>query len=142
MGKIGAGIVAGLVATIVLSILMLIKGAAGLMPNLNVIQMLSGMMNAPMLAGWVAHFVIGALLWGIGFAVLQKTLPGNYALKGVLFALGAWLVMMIVVMPMAGAGLFAANMGPMAAVMTGVLHVIFGFVLGWTYGKFYSPVAA
>ena len=36
---------------------------------------------------------------------------------------------------MAGAGLFASNMGIMAAVMTLILHLIFGAVLGWTYGR-------
>jgi hypothetical protein len=43
--------------------------------------------------------------------------------------------MMVVLMPMAGAGLFGMNMGVMAPMMTLVLHLIFGAVLGWVYGR-------
>ena len=43
--------------------------------------------------------------------------------------------MMVVLMPMVGAGLFGMNMGIMASVMTLVLHLIFGAVLGWVYGR-------
>ena len=46
-----------------------------------------------------------------------------------------WLVMMLVLMPMAGAGLFGLRLGTMAPLMTLVLHLIFGIVLGWTYGQ-------
>lgn len=42
--------------------------------------------------------------------------------------------MMVAVMPMAGAWIFALNLGIMAPIMTLMLHVIFGAVLGWTYG--------
>ena len=53
---------AGFVATVVLSALMLIKSAMGLMPELNVIKMLSSMLDggAPAV-GWVAHFFIGTM---------------------------------------------------------------------------------
>lgn len=43
--------------------------------------------------------------------------------------------MMIMLMPMAGAGLFGMKMGLMAPMMTLVLHLIFGTVLGWCYGR-------
>ena len=51
-----------------------------------------------------------------------------------IFGVGAWLMMMIAVMPMAGAGLFGMNFGMVAPVMTLVLHIIFGAVLGGVYG--------
>lgn len=44
--------------------------------------------------------------------------------------------MMVMLMPMAGAGLFGMNLGVMAPVMTLVLHLIFGAVLGLSYAKF------
>ena len=43
--------------------------------------------------------------------------------------------MMLVLMPMAGAGLFGINMGIMASMMTLVLHLIFGAVPGWVRGR-------
>jgi hypothetical protein len=61
-------------------------------------------------------------------------IPGSGAvLKGVLFGIAAWLGMMIMVMPMAGAGLFGMAFGIMAPMMTLVLHIIFGAVLGAVY---------
>lgn len=141
MGNVGYGIVAGLVATIVLSVLMVLKSAAGMMPEMNAIRMLSQMANgylglpATPIIGWIAHFAIGTILWGILFALLIDPLPGGNRIgKGVVFSIGAWLLMMIIVMPMAGAGLFAMSIGVGAAIATLVLHVIFGVVLGAVYG--------
>lgn len=134
--NIPKAILAGFIATLVLSLLMIAKSIMGVMPGLNVIKMLAHMMGGPPMLGWVAHFVIGSLVWGIGFALLYRLLPGASPwFKGVVFATGAWLLMMIVVMPMAGAGLFGMHLGIMAAVMTLILHVIFGAVLGAVYGR-------
>ena len=40
-----------------------------------------------------------------------------------------------VLMPMAAAGLFAMKKGLMEPMMTLVLHLIFGSVLGWVYSR-------
>ena len=67
--------------------------------------------------------------------MLDPYLPGgSHSVKGIVFGVGAWLLMMIVVMPMAGAGLFGMNLGIMAPIMTFILHVIYGAVLGAVYG--------
>lgn len=132
------GIVAGFAATFVLSVLMFMKGTTGLMPQLDVITMLSSMVGTPHAAGvgWLLHFLIGTIVWGTLFAWIAPSLPGGGDLvKGVIFGAGAWLLMMIAVMPMAGAGLFAMNLGVMAPVMTLMLHLIFGAVLGFTYQR-------
>lgn len=130
------GMVAGFVATIVLSALMLMKTQMGLMPELNPIKMMTDMLGASTLAvGWIMHFFIGTILWGTLFAWLDPSIPGeSHWLKGIWFSIGAWLIMMIVLMPMAGAGFFGANLGIMAPVMTLVMHIIFGAVLGGVYG--------
>lgn len=135
---------AGFVATVVLSLLMLMKGAMGIMPALNPVAMLSGMAHTMMglpampAIGWMAHFLIGTVLWGLLFAVLYFRLPGRTPLvKGMAFSVLAWLLMMLLPLPlpMAGAGLFGMKMGMMAPVMTLVMHLIWGAVLGYTYGK-------
>jgi len=136
MGSVGKGIIAGLVATAVLSMIMVAKAMMGLMPQLNVIAMLSKMMGSAPIMGWAAHFMIGAIVWGVGFAVLINKIPGSSSVsKGVMFGVAAWLMMMIVVMPMAGAGLFGLKMGMVAPVMTLMLHAIYGAVLGLVYGR-------
>ena len=130
------GMVAGFAATVVLSGLMVMKSMMGLMPDLDVVAMLTKMMGASSpAAGWVAHFVIGTVVWGGLFAWLDPNLPGgSHWLKGIVFGVSAWLMMMIAVMPMAGAGLFGMSFGMMAPIMTLVLHIIFGAVLGGVYG--------
>lgn len=136
MNKYVAGAFAGFVATVVLSILLVAKAMMGVMPQLDPITMMSAMMGAPAIMGWIAHFMIGTIAWGIGFAVVYDAIPGGSPLvKGVIFGTGAWLMMMIAVMPMAGAGLFGMAFGIMAPMMTLVMHIIFGAVLGGVYAS-------
>ncbi len=128
--------IAGLAATVVLSMVMVAKGMMGLMPDLNVIAMLGSMMNISPGIGWLVHFMIGMFAWGIGFSTFCNVLPGRSTLtKGISFGISAWFLMMVVVMPTAGAGLFGLNMGMMAPVMTMMLHAIYGAVLGLVFGK-------
>jgi len=47
--------------------------------------------------------------------------------------------MMIMVMPIAGAGLFGIHLGMGAPIATLVLHWVFGAVLGAVYGKLTTP---
>jgi hypothetical protein len=78
--------------------------------------------------------MIGAFIFGGMFALLEPTLPGGKLwAKSVISAVGAWLTMMLAVMPMSGAGLFGMNLGMAAPIMTLVLHVIYGAVLGGVY---------
>ncbi|MDT8406373.1 MAG: DUF2938 family protein [Methylococcales bacterium] len=129
------GIIAGLVATVVLSIMMVVKGAMGVMPELNVIAMLASKMGGIVALGWAAHFMFG-VIYGVVFGLIQGKLPGPLVVRGIVLGIIGWLIMMVMVMPMMGQGLFAANMGMMAAVATFMLHVIFGAVLGLTYKLF------
>lgn len=112
----------------------------GVMPQLDVIAMLSAMMGGPAIVGWLAHFMIGTLASGGGFAVLYRLIPGGTALmKGIAFGIAAWLGMMVMVMPVAGAGLFGMAFGIMEPMMTLVLHIIFGTVLGTVFHMLVEP---
>lgn len=136
MTNMGRGIGAGLAATAVLSMIMVAKGMMGLMPQLDVISMLSSMMNTAPVFGWIMHFMIGMLAWGLGFVVFHRYLPGKSDLsKGISFGIAAWAMMMLAIMPMAGAGIFGLKMGMVAPVMTLMLHAIYGAVLGFVYAK-------
>lgn len=129
------GLIAGFVGTVVISVLFVLKGMMGLMPQMDIIAMLAGVMGGSAVMGWIAHFVIGTVLWGGLFAIANASVPGSSQLaKGTIFGIGAWLVMMIVVMPMMGVGFFGLNMGMMGAVMPLMIHVIFGAAMGATYG--------
>ena len=133
MSNLVKGIIAGVIATIVLSFMMIIKAKMGVMPELNVISMLAAMMGGGALVGWLIHFMVG-IGYGIGFSKINSLLPSNsFIFKGVMLGIFGWLVMMIILMPMMGAGIFAMKMGMMAPIMTLMLHLIFGAVLGFVY---------
>lgn len=144
MITIAKGFVAGFVATVVLSAFMLVKAGMGVMPELNVIEMLTMLMGqTSLLAGWIAHFFIGTILWGGFFAWLDPYLPGEpHWLRGISFAIGAWVLMMAFIMPQAGAGYFGMNLGILAPLTTLVLHGIYGAVLGGTFAALKSEAKA
>lgn len=135
MQKIGNAMLAGFVATVVLSILMVMKAMMGVMPQLDIASMLAKMMGSPdsPAIGWVGHFMIGTVGYGLVFAALAGRLPGSLVVQGIIVGVLGWLVMMVMIMPMAGAGLFGLNFGVAAPIMTLMLHMIFGAVLGWVY---------
>lgn len=130
------GMTAGFVATVVLSLLTIVKSALGLMPQLNPIQdivhiaaLLFGV-TLPAPFGWVGHFLIGTVAWGNFYALLEPGLPGAPPLKGLVMGTIAWLAMMIFFMPLAGHGLFGLELGFQAVLATLVLHLVYGLVLG------------
>lgn len=138
MGNLSKGLTAGLLATVVLSLLMVMKAAIGVMPALDLPQMIAEMMGTPdtPLIGWVIHIMIGVVGYGIAIALLGRHLPGDSSVShGVGLAIAGWLLMMVVLMPLAGVGVFAFDMGLLAPAMTFGLHLIFGAVLGWTYQR-------
>lgn len=138
---VSKGLIAGFTATVVMSAMMLMKQSMGIMPQLNPIAMLTEMAGASTpVVGWVLHFMIGTVMWGILFALLASRLTGAMWLRGVLFGIGAWLLMMVMVMPMAGAGFFGLSMGIAAPILTLMMHIVFGAVLGGVYRALTSGI--
>jgi hypothetical protein len=119
---IGKGIVAGFVATFVLSVLL---------DPLSLV--VSAVWPAPAV-GWLIHFFIGTLIWGVAFAMLHDHLPGADWLRGLVFALGAWLVALSVGLALKTARLVAIDINLSLLASTLAIHVIYGVVLGAVYG--------
>jgi len=143
MSRIQKGIVAGLAATIAVSVLeaanLYFGPWAASFPRL-----LSVMLQTPDLiaVGWVAHFVVGTLVLGPLFAWLCPRLPTDTPeSKGILFAVGAFIVMGLTVAPAVGllggrhVGVFfmQAGFGTLAWMIAS--HAIYGIVLGGVYGR-------
>jgi len=129
------GMVAGLVATLVLSGLLLLKSAMDLMPELNIIRLLTVVGGITNVQAWMDHFIVGVVVWGLLFGVYDSAAdrPAHW-LKGIIFGVFAWLAMMVVFMPLAKAGIFGSRLGPIAAGVTLAYHLLYGAVLGATYG--------
>lgn len=140
--KMVKGIAAGFIATITLTAVMMMKYSMGLMPNFNPVQIFAnvvtdtlGMSQTPVI-GWILHFGLGSVIWGLAFTVFNNTIPGKSQIaKGVYFGIIAWVFMMLGLMPIAGLGIFGLSLSMNVPVMTLVLHLIFGFSLGLSYKK-------
>ena len=137
-----AGMVAGMAGTLVLSLLMLTKGW---IPQLDPVVMLDGVarsvfsdLQIPVpLAGWLWHFVIGTLWWGPLFALMIPILPGQRTWqKGMSFGFGASLLIVLMIMPLAGAGYFGMDLSALQVIVTVLLHLAYGLVLGLVFQRF------
>jgi len=87
-----------------MSVLVLIKTAMGVMPELDFVQMLSTMMGFSPGLTWAVNFATGAM-WGLVSALAFEVIPvASTVVKGMVLGAGAWLLMMVMVMPMARCG--------------------------------------
>ena len=145
MPNVLKAMIAGLVATLVLSALMLLNGAWDLMPQINIIRWLTALGTLSVPSAWMDHFIVGVVIWGLLFAVYDgvATRPAHW-LKDIIVGVFAWLMMMVAFMPLAGAGFFGAKIGITALVGLLILHLVYGVVLGATYGFLgvWAPVKA
>ena len=129
------GAYAGLVAAIPVAILAAGKQFLGLIPELDLISILTTLTGIPWNGtGWVLLFVIGAIL-GMGFASLDShvsdaTTLGEMA-RGALFGFLLWVIMMIILIPLYESDGFGV---PFAG---GVLAacLVFGVVMGIAYER-------
>ena len=120
---IGKGIVAGFVATFVLSVL------------LDPIELFApSIWPASPPVGWVLHFFVGTVVWGIGFAVLHDHLHGPAWQRGLMFALGAWIVVISGAAVLILARVVAMELTPIMIVATLVAHILYGVAPGLVYG--------
>jgi hypothetical protein len=120
---IGKGIVAGFVATFLLSVL------------LDPIELFAPSILPPSPpVGWIVHFFVGTVVWGIGFSVLHDYLPGPAWQRGLIFALGAWIVVITTAAVLILARVVAMELSPAMIVATLVAHVLYGVGLGLVYG--------
>jgi hypothetical protein len=138
MSDIKKGMVAGGVATAAITLAMLLFDATGLEPQLQLTRLLLTLLDAPSeyALGWLAHFFLGSVVLGALFVHVQSRLGADTHTKsGVLYGVIVWLVMMLVFMPAVGAGYFGFQLSLFAPIIMLGLQVLYGAVLGWTYGK-------
>jgi hypothetical protein len=135
----GKGIIAGIVGAIALALLMFLKDAMGLVPDVSLLAPLMKLAGTTStLNGWIVFFVINALIVGAVFAALDAHLerpegPEEFV-RGALFGVGLWVLTMIFLMPMSGAGAFAMNYGMTAPIVLFAAQLIQGMIMGGVYG--------
>jgi hypothetical protein len=133
------GIVAGLLATGILSLLMLIRW---LPPQFETVTLLIGIarvvlqgsgLPAPF-AGWLWFFVIGGVWWGTWFAIIAPVIPGRaYWIKGMVFGLVTGLLVIWTIMPLAAGGALGMKLSLWQPLVTVSEHLVYGLVMGLVY---------
>lgn len=136
MSPVKKGLTAGIAATLAVSVLdaanMIFGPWAAPFPRILAFIL---QMDGNMVVGWIAHLVVGCLVLGPAFGLLCPKLPTDTAeSKGILFAVGAWFLMMLTVAPLGGVGFFAVAAGFPTMAWLLFTHVVFGIVLGAVYG--------
>jgi len=133
---IGRGLVAGLAATVALSLVIVLKQALGVLPQLSTIAVLAQLLGYQSLAlGWGLHFFVGVILWGPLYAWIDPKSSYPHWFIGMIFASCVWMGVMLMVMPAVGAGLFGLQLGLVTPTATLILHWIYGAVLGGVFGS-------
>ena len=136
MSRVQKGLVAGLAATAVVSVIEAINMTVGHWA-VAFPQLLAVILQSPdnVALGWIGHIVAGLAL-GAVFGVLCPRLPTDTPeSKGILFAVGAFILMGLVIAPIGDAGMFFMRAGFGTVAWMVVSHAIFGIVLGNVYGR-------
>jgi len=134
------GIISGFIATVVMSILMMIGRRMNMSPmdlpsSIGKMIMKNRMEGDPAVrrTGMIMHLIIGSL-WGLLFVIIASFYQFNLIWGGLLFAIAIWLLMQIFALPMMGAGLFGSKLGMKVPVMSLIMHLVYGLVLGFSVG--------
>ncbi len=72
---------------------MVLKATMGFMAQLDFPQILAGMMGSPdqPLIGWIVHFVIGIVTYGVAIAALDSKLQGTSRVgHGIMLGIIGW----------------------------------------------------
>lgn len=136
MSRVQKGLVAGFAATAVVSIIEAINMSVGHWA-VAFPQLLAVILQSPdtLVLGWAGHLVAGVAL-GALFGVLCPRLPTDTPeSKGILFAVGAFILMGLIIAPIGGAGMFFMRAGFGSLAWMVASHAVFGIVLGSVYGR-------
>lgn len=141
--RFGRGFLWGVVATVVMSIPMLIATATGVSPLPEPIpaalskKFLGAETRGPlvMLVAVVSHLGYGGVWAGLLARQVRPVTVG----RGLALGVGLWLLMQVVVLPLLGWGMFGLEVTPAVAVGTLVLHLIYGATVGLGLDR--SPVS-
>jgi hypothetical protein len=129
---------AGIIATAIVSALVYVNAVAGAVAGFDLladIRAFNGRIGLPVspAALWVTHAVVGVVVYGSAFALLEPILPGRGVGAGVSFGFITWLAMVVSFMPLAGREPFTREDGAAMIAASLVIHLLYGGILGGAY---------
>jgi uncharacterized membrane protein YagU involved in acid resistance len=130
--KFQQAVAAGVLATAIMTVMMVLAGAMG-MPKMSPPNMLSSMVGVPLAVGWIMHFMIGIIFAAAYVYLFNHWLHkiNSRALKGVIFGLAVFIVAHIA-MPLLSAMFAKSGMqepqGSKALIFMGSMvgHIVYG----------------
>jgi hypothetical protein len=128
------GAFAGLIATIPVAILAVLKQVLDLIPQLNLVGILTNLSSIPWPGtGWVLLFIVGALL-GMGFASLDShvsdTTTTGEMIRGAFYGFLLAVILMLILIPLYGrVGTLGFALGIVGTC------IVFGAVMGIAYER-------
>jgi len=127
----------GMAGTLMMSLMMQFAAPMLVGQPMDIAAMLGNMMSHNYAIGMAAHIMLGVLVFPLLYALLVgRLLPGAPVIKGMIWGVILWLIAETLVMPMAGAGFFMAEIGGMKAVMAALMgHLLYGGLLGVITGR-------
>ena len=84
--------------------------------------------------GLVLHLVNGGVLALIYAMFVASRLPGPDVARGVVYGIALWLIMMVLIFPLLGDGLFGSRTAPGTVPSSLVVHLLYGAVIGLAVG--------
>ena len=142
MTSIKMGWLSGMVATVIAGSMLLVNNALHSFPDVRVARSLAAILGSPdhVVVGVAAILITGIFVFGALFAVLAPRLPARtYLTKSLVFAAASWLLMMVLFMPLAGAGLFGLGRSLIVPGATLVLNLAYWIALGLSYRYLMGP---
>ncbi len=135
--SIKKALLGGMVGTLMMSLMMQFAAPMLVGQPMDIAAMLGNMMGHNYALGMAAHIMLGVLVFPLLYALLVgRLLPGAPVIKGMIWGAILWLIAEPLVMPMAGAGFFMAEIGGMKAVMAALMgHLLYGGLLGVIAGR-------
>ena len=137
--RLRAGFGYGVVATIAMSVLMVLALVTGRspmpqpVPKAMVAQLFGSGLPKPVLMAHAVGFHLG--YGGVFGAILARVARPVTVWKGLVLGAGLWILMQVAFLPFLGWGMFGLVITPKIAVATLVLHLVYGGVLGWAIDR-------
>lgn len=105
--------------------------------SMDTIYWMGAMLGRPgdHVIGWLMHFILGSVVFGALFAWVSPKMFGPLWLRGAIYGLVLWLLVMVVGLPMTEAGMFGKMYSPDLAIAFFVSKLVYGIVLGVIYSK-------
>tara|TARA_R110002167_G_scaffold59046_4_gene167205 strand:- start:513 stop:983 length:471 start_codon:yes stop_codon:yes gene_type:complete len=137
MSRVQKGMVAGLLATVSVSVLELVNVLflKWFDPFPAVLAHMIGM-DGNLSVGWAVHLLMGTVILGPLFGILYSRLPTTTPeTKGIAFAVGAWVLLMLGIIMIGDPRTFTGPSGFGVVGWMLLTHAVFGVVLGNVYAR-------